>query len=100
MAETSLKDESVSPDLYTELVRNERGIIMLESNSKEEMVGNAKGQRLSTLLDVNCSRSAAMLRIALGDDARSKPTQYSRPALAQTKLYHFHFGMILRSDFL
>ena len=101
MAQTSLKDmKSVSPDLDTELVGNERGLIMLETNSKDEIVSNARRQRLSTLLDVNCSRPATMLRMELGDDARRKPTQYSRPALAQTTFYHFHIGMILRSDFL
>ena len=83
MAERSLKDKkSVSPDLDTELVCNKRGLIMLETNSKDEMVSNARRQRLSTLLDVNCSRPATMLRVAFGDDARRKPTQYSRPALA------------------
>ena len=63
VAESSLKDKkSVSPDLDTELVGNERGLIMLETNSKDEIV--------------NFSRPATMLRMALGDDARRKPTQY------------------------
>ena len=101
MAETSLKDKkSVSPDLDTELVGNERGLIMLETNSKDEIVSNAGPQRLSTLLDLNCSRPDTMFRMALGGDARRKPTESSRPALAQTTSYHFHIGMILRSDFL
>ena len=70
VAESSLKDKkSVSPDLDTEIVGNERGLIMLETNSKDEIV--------------NCSRPATMLRMALGDDARRKPTPYSRLALAQ-----------------
>ena len=63
------------------------------------MVSNARRQRLSTLADVNCSRPATMLQMALGDDARRKPTQYSRPALAQATFYHSHIGMILRSHF-
>ena len=50
MAQTSLKDKkSVSPGLDTELVGNERGLIMLETNSKDEIVSNARSQRLSTL---------------------------------------------------
>ena len=70
MAETSLKDKkSVSPDLDTELVGNERGLIMVETNSKDEMVSNAGPQRLSTLLDLNCSRPDTMFRMALGGDA-------------------------------
>ena len=61
MAETSLKDKkSVSPDLDTELVGNERGFIMLETNSKDEMASNGRRQRLSTFLDVNCSRPATI----------------------------------------
>ena len=92
--------KSVSLDLDTKLVGNERGLIMLETNSKDESVSNARRQRLSTLLDVNCARPATMLQMALGDDARRKPTQYSRPALAQATFYHFHTGMIRRSDFL
>ena len=85
VAETSLVDKkSFSPNLDTEQVGNESGLIMLEANSKEEMVSNAKRPRLTTLLDVHCSRSATMLRMALGDDARRKPTQHSRSFLAQT----------------
>ena len=85
VAETSLVDKkSFSPNLDTEQAGNESGLIMLEANSKEEMVSNAKRPRLTTLLDVHCSRSATMLRMALGDDARRKPTQHSRSFLAQT----------------
>ncbi|CAH3032936.1 unnamed protein product, partial [Pocillopora meandrina] len=85
VAETSLVDKkSFSPNLDTEQVGNESGLIMLKANSKEEMVSNAKRPRLTTLLDVHCSRSATMLRMALGDDARRKPTQHSRSFLAQT----------------
>ena len=73
VAETSLRDKkSVSPDLDTKLVGNERRPIMFETNSKEEMMGYAMRQRLSTLLNVNSSRSATMHRIVLGDDARPK----------------------------
>lgn len=83
MAETSLGDKkSVSPDLDTKQVGNGRGPIMLETNSKEEMMRNAMRQRLSTLLNVKCSRSATMHCIVLGDDARPKLVQYSTPALA------------------
>ena len=43
MDETSLKDKkSVSPDLDTDLEGNGRGLIMLETNSKNEMVSNAR----------------------------------------------------------
>ena len=80
MAETSMIDKKS----LAEQIGNESGIIMLEANSKEEMVNDAKRPRLTTLLDVNCSRAATMLRMALGDNARSKPTQHSRPFLAQT----------------
>lgn len=101
VAETSFRDKkSVSPDLDTKLVGNERGPIMFETNSKEEMIGYAMRQRLSTLLNVSCSRSATVLQIVLEDDARPKPTQYSRPALALTTFYRFHIGMILRSGFI
>ena len=49
----SLKDKkSISPDLDTELVGNERGLIMLETNSKDEIVSNARRQRLSTLFEM------------------------------------------------
>lgn len=83
VAETSLRDEkSVSLELVTKLVGNERGPIMFETNSKEEMMRQLMRQLLSTLLNVSCSRSATVLRIVLEDDARPKPTQYSRPALA------------------
>ena len=73
---------------------------MSKGHSKEEMMGNAKRQRLSTLLDVNCSRSATVVWIALVDDARRKVDLILRPALPQTTFYHFHISMILRSDFL
>ena len=77
---------------------------MLETNSKDEMVSNAvnaRRQRLSTLLDVNnLFKTSYDLRMALGGDARRKPTQYSRLALPQTTFYPFHIGMILRSEFL
>ena len=76
--------KSLSPNLDAEQIGNESGLIMLEANSKEEMVNNAKRPRLTTLLDVNCSRSATMLQMAFGDNARRKPTQHSRPFLAQT----------------
>lgn len=56
---------------------------MLKANSKEEMESNVKRPRLTTVLDVNYSRST-MLRRALGDDARRRRAQYSRPFLAQT----------------
>ena len=62
MAEMSLTDKkSLSPNLDTEQVGNENGLIMLQANSKKEMVSNAKQLRSPTLLDVNCSRSATML---------------------------------------
>lgn len=85
VAETNLIDKtSLSPNLVTEQVGNESGLIMLEANSKKQMLSNAKRPRLTNLLDVNCSRSATMLRMALEDDAKRKPTQHSRPLLAQT----------------
>ena len=85
VAETNLIDKtSISPNLVTEQVGNESGLIMLEANSKKEMLSNAKRPRLTNLLDVDCSRSATMLRMALEDDAKRKPTQHSRPLLAQT----------------
>lgn len=62
MAEMSLTDKkSLSPNLDTEQVGNKSGLIMLQANSKKEMVSNAKQPRSPTLLDVNCSRSATML---------------------------------------
>ena len=85
VAEMSLTDKkSLSPNLDTEQVGNKSGLIMLQANSKKEMVSNAKQPRSPTLLDVNCSRSATMLWMALGDNARCKPTQHSKPFVAQT----------------
>ena len=85
MAEMSLTDKkSLSPNLDTEQVGNKSGLIMLQANSKKEMISNAKQPRSPTLLDVNCSRSATMLWMALEDDARRKPTQHSKPFVAQT----------------
>ena len=79
MTETSLKDKpkSVSPDLDTKLVGNERGLIMLETNSKDEMVINARRQRLSTLLEVNCSRPATIFgwRLETTQDASRRNIQ-------------------------
>ena len=104
MAGTSLKDKkSVSPDLDTELVGNERGdqpLIMLETNSTDKMMSNARRQRYINPLGCELFKTSYNLWMALGDDARRKPTLYSRPALAQTTFYHFHIGMILRSEFL
>lgn len=77
MAETNLIDKkSFSPNLDTKQVGNESGLIMLKANSKEEMESNVKRPRLTTVLDVNYSRSATMLRRALGDDARRRRAQY------------------------
>lgn len=76
VAETNLIDKtSISPNLVTEQVGNESGLIMLKANSKEEMESNVKRPRLTTVLDVNYSRST-MLRRALGDDARRRRAQY------------------------
>ena len=99
MAKTSLHErlEVGFFNLYIEQVGNESGLIMLDTNSKEEMVSNAKRQRLTTLLDANCLRAATMLWMALGDDARRKSTEHSILALAQTTFYHCHIGMTLRS---
>lgn len=85
VAETSLRDKkSVSPDQDTKEVGNGRGPITLETNSKEDMMRNAMRQRFSTLLNVNCSRSATIMHwIVLGDDAR--------PKLIQGRLWHKHF---------
>ena len=85
MAEMSLTDKkSLSPNLDTEQVGNKSGLIMLQANSKKEMISNAKQPRSPTLLDVNCSISATMLWMALEDDARRKPTQHSKPFVVQT----------------
>lgn len=82
VAETGLRDKkSVSPDLDTKQVGNGKGPITLETNSKEEMMRNAMRQRFSTFLNVTCLRSATMHWIVLGDDARPKLIQYSRPAI-------------------
>ena len=46
------------------------------------------------LLGRELFKTSYNLRMALGDDAKCKPTQHLRPALPQTMFYHFHINQL------
>ena len=73
---------------------------MLETNSKDEMVSNARRQRLSTLLDVNCSRPGYNAWDGAWRRRKTQADSIFKTGFGTNNVLPLSYCTILRSDFL